>query len=201
MTQAAATDVLQPGETTIFRLAPGIELLIAALATPHTPLRPAARQLSRQMARQMLAHCQACRPEDIELITEAGKPPAVRGHPTLGLSLSHEAGLSLIAIRCDGPVGIDVLDIESIPGSDEELLALANDYLGAASAARLADLPATERRWSFASAWVAHEAKLKCLGLGLEEWHPDLEGLMAGCISQPLGLPAAYVGAVASPRI
>jgi hypothetical protein len=49
----------------------------------------------------------------------------------------------------------------------------------------------------FAERWVEHEARLKYLGLGLEEWQPALAQRLSACCVEQLVLPGGYIGAVA----
>jgi 4'-phosphopantetheinyl transferase len=61
----------------------------------------------------------------------------------------------------------------------------------------LAALPADARDAAFAQAWSEHEARLKSLGLQLEEWRAELAPLLAACTCLPLALPAGYAGYLA----
>jgi 4'-phosphopantetheinyl transferase len=113
-----------------------------------------------------------------------------------GLSVSHEQGLSLAAIAPQGPVGVDLLAVTAVPDADE-CLRLARDYLGSHTAQALAALPATQRTMAFARAWTAQEARLKCMGLGLDEWSPENEATWPQLHQDPLTLPQGYLGSVA----
>jgi len=188
---------LRTGEEIVFRPTPGVEIILAAIPTPPTPLRACARQRCREVLRQMLASPLACPPEAIELIDEPGRPLGVTGHPAIGLSLSHESGLSLVAVNFHGPVGIDLLKEEALAAGEAELTALGRDYLGPDTAAQLVSLPEDARRQAFAHAWTQLEARLKYLGLGLAEWTPAQGEALSACQTWAVDLPAGYIGAVA----
>ena len=61
---------------------------------------------------------------------------------------------------------------------------------------------------AFIKLWVAHEARLKCLGEALQEWSPALQARLTACVAQPLHWAAeptspdvtAWVAAVAWPH-
>lgn len=173
-------------------------LLILAINTPPTPIRDTARQLVRSALRETLAPLLACAAPEVALISSPGR--AIRlacPGRQIGLSASHEAGLSLAALHLDGPVGVDLLSLGQVAALDDQLRQLASDYLGPKAAQRLAALPAAQARGGFAMAWVAFEAGLKCLGLELTEWSPERQSLLDGCTTRALELPLGFVGAVA----
>ena len=166
-------------------------LLIVAVNTKNTPIRESARLAVRRILRDILG--------DVELISVPGQPLrlARQDNPS-GLSISHENGLSLLAIHRAGPVGIDLLRPPESSHWQTEIPALANDYLGPKRAGQIAALPPNEQLTHFAQAWTEHEARLKCRKLGLEEWSAALEAHLAPCRVQALDLPAGYLGAVAT---
>jgi len=170
------------------------ELLIVAVDTPDTPIRDSARRLVRAVLRQILG--------EVELISTPGQPIRLaRPDSRLGISISHENGLSLLAIHRSGPVGIDLLNIAGAPDWQAEISTLAIDYLGPASARSIAGLSPSAQMAAFAQAWTAHEARLKCRGLALEEWSAALAAQLSPCCVQQLALPAGYVGAVATLKV
>ncbi|HEY5343802.1 MAG TPA: 4'-phosphopantetheinyl transferase superfamily protein [Solirubrobacteraceae bacterium] len=85
--------------------------------------------------------------------------------PTAGLrfNLSHSGGLALVAVTAGREVGIDL----EVADRRVDELAIAARVLGRAQAARLAELDPRTREREFMRAWVAHEAAIKCHGLGL----------------------------------
>lgn len=170
---------------------PRQELLIATVNTKNTQIRESARQQVRVVLREILG--------DIAFESIPGQPiRLVQAASPLGISVSHEAGLSLLAIHRAGPVGVDLLRVQENPDWEVEIPALANDYLGPDAADNLAILPQSQKLMAFAQAWSAHEARLKSRGLGLEEWSSALAAHLAPCRVRQLALPAGYIGAVAT---
>ncbi len=170
------------------------DLLIVAIETPHTPIRDTARRLVRTVLREILG--------DVELISTPGQAIRLaRADSPIGISVSHESGLSLLAVNFSGPVGIDLLRIQDDPDWASQIQALASDYLGPKVARQMTDQAAQGRMRSFAQAWAAHEARLKCQGLALAEWSSKLEASLAECCAQPLALPAGYVGSLATKAV
>lgn len=169
---------------------------LIAVPTPRTSLRGQARELVRTALRESLGRLLGCAPEAVPLDIRPGQAPVLR-LPTrsIHLSITHEAGLSLAAIRVGGPVGIDLMACDDASLPDQE--ALAWDYLGPEAAATLHGAPAAARQVAFARLWTAQEACLKCLGLPLQEWSPALAGKIARCRIAALRLPANYIGTAA----
>ena len=99
-----------------------------------------------------------------------GKPALSSEGPTrpatgdLSFNLSHSGGLALVAVTAGRAVGIDV-EIAAHRRVDE--LAVAARVLGYEQARRLSVFDSQARARAFLHAWVAHEAVVKCLGLGL----------------------------------
>ena len=165
-------------------------LLIVAVNTENTAIRDAARQQVRQVLRELLG--------DEPLVSTPGQAIRVaRPGSKIGISVSHEARLSLVAVNFAGPVGIDLMRPLASADWHEQIPTLAHDYLGPRVAQHLASFPAAEQIRYFAEAWTQHEARLKCFGLGLEEWHPALAERLSACRVEPLTLPGGYIGAVA----
>lgn len=172
-------------------------LHLRCIETPETPLRESARRIVRAALHETLVSLLPAACESPVLISVPGQP--VRLAPPwsdIGLSVSHEAGLSLLAINLDGPVGVDLLRVAAIPA---DIDAVARDYLGPDTARTLAMLPTEQRPQFFARAWTRFEARLKCQALELREWTPELAERLAACNVADLALPAGWVGAVAVP--
>jgi len=169
---------------------PTQELLVVAIDTPDTPIRDTARQLVRTVLREILG--------DVELVSAPGQPIRLaRPDSPLSISVSHETGLSVLAIRRSGPVGIDLLRLPDNPDWKAQIPVLARDYLGPQIAQRIAHLPPAEQMAHFARAWAEHEASLKCRGLPLEEWSPALVEKLSPCRVRQLVMPTGYIGAIA----
>jgi len=167
------------------------DLLIVAIDTPDTPIRDSARRLVRNVLRDILG--------DVELVSALGQPIRLAQQDSpISISVSHENGLSLLAVCRSGPVGIDLLRIPESPDWQAQIPTLAHDYLGPKIAQRIASLPPEDQTTQFAQAWTEHEARLKCQGRGLEEWSAELEQLLSPYRVQRLALPAGYVGATAT---
>jgi 4'-phosphopantetheinyl transferase len=169
-----------------------------AIITPDTRQRTVARSLVRQALRDTLAGMLQVAPDTITLVDTPGQPLqlAAPWHG-IGLSVSHEPGLSLLAINLAGPVGVDLLQLATVPTDFD---AVARDYLGPAAASALAGLPAAQRQVAFARAWTRHEAQLKCLALDLREWTPELATRLAGCTVTELAMAAGWIAALAFPQ-
>jgi 4'-phosphopantetheinyl transferase len=88
-----------------------------------------------------------------------GSPPAV------SFNLSHSGTWALYAFTSEAPVGID---LEVARRRKIDVAALAMRVFGPQEVRRLQALPSSSaRETEFLRLWVAHEAKLKCLGLAL----------------------------------
>ena len=172
------------------------DLLVISVATPDSTLRDAARAQMRDALREVLSLQLGCAPESVVLQSIPGQPLRVE-HPVhgknIGLSVSHEAGLSVAALRHNGPVGVDIMRIA--PAFDWQ--AVARDYLGPKAVCRIASQPESEQPLAFAREWTRLEAGLKCLGFGLQEWNPVLRQRLESCRLLELELPSYLCGAVA----
>lgn len=129
-----------------------------------------ARQAARRLARQLVVERFGAGAAGLWL----QGPSATRG--ARAVSFSHEAGVSLVAWCPSGTVGVDLVDLDSLAlASPQELAATAALYLRPqASAEVAAATTAGEARRRFALRWAGQEARLKCLGLELDEWQPAL---------------------------
>lgn len=125
-------------------------------------LGSAERSAFREVLRQMLARYLDQEPAEIELsVGEHGKP-RLSGEQ-FHFNLSHSGALALIAVCEDREVGVDIEQIK--PGRD--VVALAERALPPADAAAVRETAETEREAIFYQRWTRHEARLKCLGVGL----------------------------------
>jgi 4'-phosphopantetheinyl transferase len=153
-------------------------------------LRPEAAELwraSRLALRQALSGYLGKAAAEIEIVPgEHGKPRLARGG--LEFNLSHSGELALVAVSPTRPVGVDVEKME--PGRD--FLALAERALGAGDTAAVRAAGPGERVAVFYRRWVRHEARLKCLGVGLTGSAPELPVEV-----RDLEVAAGYAAAVA----
>lgn len=172
------------------------DLLVISVATPNSTLRDAARTQMRDALREVLSLQLGCAPESVVLQSIPGQPLRIeqpRHGQNIGLSISHEPGLSVAALRRNGPVGVDILRI--VPAFDWQTV--ARDYLGPQAVRRITGQPESEQPLAFAREWTRLEVGLKCLGLALQEWSPALEQRLANCCLMALELPPGLCGAVA----
>jgi 4'-phosphopantetheinyl transferase len=174
--------------------------IVISVATPDTTIRHIARARIRSALRETLGRLLNHPPEAIPLISQPGQPLRLElpGH-AIGLSVSHEAGLSVAAIHRHGAVGIDLMRVGAAPDwmSDWETVAL--DYLGRQARDRIARHAPAQTAQAFAHEWTRVEACLKCLGLPLQEWSPALQRRLSRCRVVGLELGEGWAGALAVP--
>ena len=114
--------------------------------------------------RQVLAAYLGEAPEEIDLTAgEHGKPRLAREPERLAFNLSHSGRLALVAVARDREVGVDVERLKP----ERDLLALAERALAPEQAAAVREAAGAERVRLFYGLWTRHEARLKCLGVGL----------------------------------
>jgi len=127
---------------------------------------PARRWIAARWAlRRTLARYLDRPAAEIALTPDEHGKPRLRdgGDGGLQFNLSHSAGLALVAVTEGRAVGIDV---EAI-APRRDLVALAERGLPAEEAAAVRAAAPERRTEAFYAAWVRHEARLKCLGIGL----------------------------------
>lgn len=173
-------------------------LLVLGIETPGSTLRDAARAKVRSVARLVLGAILACRPEAVPLISSPGQALRVDWPgQAIGLSVSHDAGLSLLAINLHGAVGVDLMRIDEPFDWASDWQPVAHDYLGPDVSMVIASAPAARRHKMFAGQWTALEAALKCNGLPLSEADAVRDQGLRLCRTVALELPESMVGAVA----
>ena len=170
-------------------------VIVISVETPLTTIRHIARQRIRSALSEALGILLAQPAQSVALISEPGQPIRL-GLPKqqCGLSISHEPGLSVAAINLCGAIGIDLMR----PGDVPDWQQVALDYLGPQICKRIREHPENRRAHAFAQEWTRYEACLKCLGLGIDEWHPALQSKLQRCNVTELALPDGIVGAVAA---
>ena len=172
-------------------------LIVIAVRTLPTTVRSQARKLIRMAITQVLADKLSCSYTEIKLITQPGQSVKVsQPRQTIGLSISHEPGLSLAAINMNGKVGVDLIDVKSIP-NDHEIYKLALEYLGTQVAEYLSLLPSELQKHAFAKAWAEIDERLTCQGESLDEWTASSALQLKTLTIRHLKLPDGYVGTVA----
>lgn len=98
---------------------------------------------------------------DTAVRTDAQGRPCLVGHPDVGVSISHDGGLSAAAVAPGRRVGVDV----QLP-PDEPSEAILRRCLKQ-HAAQVEELPAPERALELAWVWTVQEACVKAAGTGL----------------------------------
>lgn len=171
-------------------------LIVIAVSTLPTTLRSQARKLIRMAIIEVLAKKLACQCAEIKLVSQSGQPLKVlQPKQNIGLSISHESGLSVAAINMNGRVGIDLIDIKTIPNNNE-MYNLASEYLGLQVAKHIALLPIEQQRQAFAKAWTEFEACLKYQEKKITEWTTFSTLQPSTFASQPLKMPSDHIGTV-----
>ncbi len=172
----------------------GQAITVISVVTQNSTMRETGRQLIRSALRAVLGKHLYLSPETVPLSSADRHAPALtlQGH-TIGLSVSHVAGLTLAAIHRRGPIGIDIMRIEALP--DWEPVAI--NYLGRHAHQRILAIIPSQRSLAFGREWTRVEACLKCLGLGLVEWNNLLERQINRCETIELAMPAGLAGSVA----
>ncbi|HJQ98081.1 MAG TPA: 4'-phosphopantetheinyl transferase superfamily protein [Candidatus Polarisedimenticolaceae bacterium] len=118
---------------------------------------------TRATLRELVGERIGVEPASIVFVTgEHGKPQLRDGR--LHFNVAHCEGHAVIALRRQGPVGIDV---EIVPASFPERDEIARRVLSPHEGLWLQDRPDAERTRDFMRLWVLKEAFAKCLGLGL----------------------------------
>lgn len=116
---------------------------------------PLRRVLSRYLDRA---------PEEVRLANgEHGKPRLAEESDRLAFNLSHSGEIALVAVSRGREVGVDVERVRP----ERDLVALAERALAPEAAAAVREAAEPERARLFYELWTRHEARLKCLGIGL----------------------------------
>lgn len=123
----------------------------------------------------------------VELVDgEHGKPRLAAGGPEF--NLSHSGELALVAVSAGHAVGVDVERVEA----DRDPVALAERALGPDDVLAVRAAAPAERDLVFHRRWVRHEARLKCLGIGIfSETRVETAALKVRDLEAPPGYVAA----------
>lgn len=177
------------------------ELAVISVSLPGTQSRQIAREAIRVAIREAIGAFLSLPPALVALRSHFDRPPSLNvSGIRIGLSVSHEAGTSVAAIRLDGPVGVDI--VRSATGSNPTMhwKTVALDYLGPETSRRIARMQEEDQIISFLRSWTHLEARLKCLGVPLVEWGTGLDSTLSSCQTlELLGIPEV-VGAIALSR-
>jgi 4'-phosphopantetheinyl transferase len=173
--------------------------VVLAVAAPDTVIRDRARDLVRQALREALGVLLELPPHAVRLVSQPGQPLRLdTPGPRIGLSVTHERGLSLAAIYGGGAVGIDLMRVEQRSDWLPDWEPVARAYLGDQAHDRIARQLPAKRPLSFAQEWTRLEACLKCKSLPLQEWSPALQHDLLRCRMFDLELPEGFVGTLAT---
>ena len=151
---------------------------------------------ARARLRAILARYAGVSAATVELVAGAHGKPALRpdladsAGGELEFNLSHSDDLALYALARGRPVGIDTERVRA----DLDFVALARRALDAETVEGLERAAERDRPARFAAAWACHEARLKCLGVGL--------GAAVDAVAPPvtvveLEAPAGFAAALA----
>jgi len=120
------------------------------------------RAAANDALRQILALHLPAGSAEVELVRgEGGKPRLADGGPEF--NLSHSGELALVALSAEHPVGVDVEEMRP----ERDPLALAERALGPEDVLAIRAADPDERDRVFYRLWARHEARLKCLGVGV----------------------------------
>jgi 4'-phosphopantetheinyl transferase len=101
------------------------------------------------------------------LEAKSAAEPEAKDAGGLKFNMTHSNGLTLVAVSAGREVGIDVeVASEDRLGRLNEV-AIARRVLSEEQARRLEGMEGEERRMELLRAWTKHEARVKCLGIGL----------------------------------
>lgn len=149
---------------------------------------PQRRDVANAALRQILATHLREEPGRIALVSgEHGKPRLPGGE--LEFNLSHSGEIALVAVG-EHPVGVDVERVQA----DRDPVGLAERALGDDDVRAVREASPEERGLVFHQRWARHEARLKCLGVGIfQEAQPG-----AGTVAvRDLEVGPGYAAAVA----
>jgi 4'-phosphopantetheinyl transferase len=146
---------------------------------------------ARWSLRYVLARYLEEEPSAIELaLGPHGKPRLATSPERLRFNLSHSGEIALVALSVEHEVGVDVERVR--PRRDA--VALAERALGPEDVAVVQAATAEERMVVFHQRWACHEARLKCLGVGLGAAGPEEPGPVA---VEAIDLGSGYAAAIA----
>ncbi len=134
--------------------------------------------VTRGVLRLLLAEASGVPPRALRIETpRPGGKPQLADLRSLQFSVSHAHGVSMVAYREGGAVGVDVELVDTPVDVD----ALAPRCLTAGEVGRFRELSPEDRRRAFVLAWTRKEAVLKAAGVGLSGDPRTVEvGLGAG---------------------
>lgn len=137
--------------------------------------------------RTILGDWTGAAPADLRFAHGEHGKPLLAGGPHF--NISHSGAVVLVAVSHEREVGVDVEEVRPVPDARE----LAQRYVAALPARRIAEAPDAQRGRLFMLAWTAIEAILKAEGTGLAgiEQPFDLGDLDADFVRATIEGPAA----------
>lgn len=174
-------------------------ILVIGIETAPTSERTFARRQIRVAISEALGIVMGRDGTQLSITSNPGQPLQV-ADTAIGLSIAHEAGMSIAVINLRGSVGVDIVRLDAlapITGEVGDWQQLASDYLGPAALQRIRQRPSALRNRHFAIEWAAQEARLKYLGQGLIEW-TAAPAETSHLIAHPLALPPQWIGMLAT---
>ena len=188
-----------PADVGLLVLQHAPSVVVIGIETANSTDRTAARRQIRSALIDAVSKLTGRDATQLSVTSAPGRPLQILASMTdtnIGISIAHEAGLSVAAINPVGPIGIDIVRLDIVAASAADWPQMADDYLGAAAAARIAATAPAYRAQQFAIEWTAQEASLKCVGHGLVEW-PAAPASISSLEVQPLALPLPWIGRLA----
>ena len=162
-------------------------------------LRPAVADrwvAARWALRHVLARYLEEDPGRVAIAVDAGgKPRLADGSERLRFNLSHSGPLALVALSAEDEVGVDV----EAARADRDPLALAEQALAPADIEAVRNAAPEEQAEVFHRRWARHEARLKCLGVGIFGGTPPVGEVAVRDLDAGSGYAAAV--AIAAPEI
>lgn len=153
----------------------GLALLLVEL--PAGASRVHARQLAREVSREVLAGLLGLPLEQVALV-EGPRGPVLEGAGCkIRLSLSYAGDRVLIGLAEGRALGVDIVRIDRLP----EVEALARLYLPVVARQAVLEASPELRDARFAHGWARMEACGKCLGLPLMEISAERDRALEAC--------------------
>jgi 4'-phosphopantetheinyl transferase len=132
------------------------------IARLRIPAKRTEALISRASLRQTLAHFLHTAPQRLTFTTNPHGKPLLENSP-LHFNLSHTAGMVILAVTLDHPLGIDIESLDRKIEHED----LARRFFTPAESSALLALPSADRHTAFFRMWTRKEALLKATGQGI----------------------------------
>ena len=134
--------------------------------------RVTARSTSRRLLKEILRTIHCCTDADIAIRDVKGQAPTVDCcGQTFFVSFAYDEDYLLLALSRSKAIGVDLLSKPIVFAWQD----VAKNYLSPEIIESLSQQNNARAALGFAKAWVVNEARLKCLGMPLQEWSNSLE--------------------------